>query len=87
MQKIQILIFFQSALFMKSESMPLIWIDRNEGMYILSQLTQCMPWRSIITKISGTGLTYTAKLLFHQSPTRHSGLRSDYHCDDEVTVL
>ena len=26
---------------------------------------------------------YTAKLLFHQSPTRHS----DYHCDDVVTDL
>ena len=31
---------------------------------------------------------YTAKLLFHQSPTRHSQwLHSDYHCDDVVTVL
>ena len=28
-------------------------------------------------------LNYTAKLLFHQSPTRHS----DYHCDNVVTVL
>ena len=30
-----------------------------------------------------TRVTYTAELLFHQSPTRHS----DYHCDDVVTVL
>ena len=28
-------------------------------------------------------ITYTAKLLFHQSPTRDS----DYHCDDVVTIL
>ena len=28
-------------------------------------------------------ISITAKLLFHQSPTRHS----DYQCDDVVTVL
>ena len=31
----------------------------------------------------GTFNSYTANLLFHQSPTRYS----DYHCDDVVTVL
>ena len=38
-------------------------------------------WVNILCFLMMEG--YTAKLLFHQSPTRHS----DYHCDDVVTVL
>ena len=37
--------------------------------------------------VSGAVYAYTAKFLFHQSPTRHSDYTVTYHCDNVVTVL